>query len=288
MSHPSRCIDTTSGELLAAYEIGLLTPEEQTRFEVHLVECPACQEELYESAPMMAALHADPAAAAARLGAEDAAARPTAGGAARRKPRESPAGRLRGLLGILRPGAGWAGVWKPLVPVGAVAVVLLAIFLPHRGEEDWHELARLEPIPYVQLQTRAADTDQPSALFRRGMKHYLEEDYAIAAGELSASYRMRERRLSSDTEDQAALYAGLSFLLAGAADSAAVYLNHALTSPLLVIADRSRWYLAQACLLQDDPDGAIRSLEPLAADSPGYQRRAAEQLAEIRRRLEGR
>ena len=99
---------------------------------------------------------------------------------------------------------------------------------------------------------------------------------------------MQERHPSSGDREQAAFYAGLSFLLAGAADSAAVYLSHTATSPVLVIADRSRWYLAQACLLRDDPDGAIRWLEPLAADSPGYRRKAAEQLAKIRRRIEGR
>ena len=279
MSNTPRCTDTTPGELLAAYEMGLLTPEEQAQFETHLSDCPACQEDLYEAAPMMTTLHADPGIVASRLAAE---------GAVRRTSPESLLDRLRARPGFLRPGVSWGVVWKPLVPVAVAAAALVVVFLPDRADSPWQELARLEPIPYVQLETRAEATNQAVARFRSGMTLYLDKDYTMAAERLAESFRMQECRPSSDIRDQAALYAGLSFLLGGAADSAAVYLGHALESPHRVITDRSRWYLAQSCLLQNEPDGAMRSLASLAADSPGYKRQAAEQLAEIRRRIEER
>ena len=54
------CTDPKLGDLLAAYELGLLAGPDQARFETHLNDCPACQEELYQGAPTAESLRADP------------------------------------------------------------------------------------------------------------------------------------------------------------------------------------------------------------------------------------
>ena len=64
-----KCPDRELGERLAAYELGLLDSDERRRFEDHLRECPACQEELFELAPYMAALNQEPGRYAAQVGA---------------------------------------------------------------------------------------------------------------------------------------------------------------------------------------------------------------------------
>ena len=50
------CTKPNLGDLLAAYELGALEGPDQARFEAHMEECPACQEELYLGAPASEAL----------------------------------------------------------------------------------------------------------------------------------------------------------------------------------------------------------------------------------------
>jgi len=46
------CKNEEMARLLAGYEMGVLPEEERRRFERHLLECPDCAEDLYESAPV--------------------------------------------------------------------------------------------------------------------------------------------------------------------------------------------------------------------------------------------
>ena len=123
MSNTPRCTDTTPGELLAAYEMGLLTPEEQAQFETHLSDCPACQEDLYEAAPMMTTLHADPGIVASRLAAE---------GAVRRTSPESLLDRLRALCGSRSYRLRW------LPPRLSESICRIERIPPGRNWLDWN------------------------------------------------------------------------------------------------------------------------------------------------------
>ena len=49
LSLPWDCTDPAMGRRLAAYEWGLLSPEEDHQFEQHLLQCPACAAELESS-----------------------------------------------------------------------------------------------------------------------------------------------------------------------------------------------------------------------------------------------
>lgn len=58
---PVGCIRPDLGQLLAAYEWGLLASEEEDAYERHLVGCPACAGELHSTAQMGGALRHRPA-----------------------------------------------------------------------------------------------------------------------------------------------------------------------------------------------------------------------------------
>lgn len=313
MSEETRCTDPEKGMLLAAYELGLLPASDQLLFEKHLASCPVCQERLYEMSPFMAAIQSDPGQMAARLTAEarrramGEAADEAAGEVPRERAREEPAGGskraglgdwARAVAERLWPARGWSGTWRTLVPATVVAVVLVAIMLQQGSDPSWGELARLEPVPYVPMLTRAGGDSEAEDLFRQGMARYVEGGYSGAARLLSKAARRFESAgayeqpggledaLRGAVSDQAAFFAGLSFLLSREPDSATVYLDLAASSRLPAIADRSRWCLAQGSLLLNDPASAIEHLEPLASGSPGYSVQAGELLDELREAME--
>ena len=268
MSAESRCTETETGALLTAYELGLLVEPERTRFEGHLAECEACQDSLYEMAPYISALHDNPADAAARF-AEGQTALPA----------EAGAGWLRRIAQVVWPAGGWPQAWRVLAPV-AVAAVAVVVLLQGRGP-DLASLVQIEPVPYVQMQTRAAGPDDAEVLFRRGMAQYIEEHYEEASHLLASAVRLIPAGaavLQGTHPDQIAFYAGLSFLLSDRPDSARIFLEQSLESPLRVLQDRSRWYLAQVSLLEGDAEAARAHLEVLAAESPGYGEKAVWQL----------
>lgn len=247
MSDRAPCTDPALEVLLGPYELGLLTEEEQMQFERHLEVCAACREELYEFSAHAAALQADPRLAVAHL---------------------APARSWKTLLN-----------WRIWVPACAVAGAALLLLLP-RGGNDWADLARIEAVPYVQMETRAPDLHPSDPLIRAGLDSYAGAAYAEAAVQLARAVRLMEGE--TPTGRRVAFYAGLSFLLTAETDSAAHYLRIARRSHLPVIADRATWALAQAQLLRGDPEAAAGLLESLAQGSAGYRDAAAEQLAEIR------
>ncbi len=47
------CINPKIGEMISRYEFNLLTHEERENFEIHLTQCDACFQDLYENTPAM-------------------------------------------------------------------------------------------------------------------------------------------------------------------------------------------------------------------------------------------
>lgn len=247
MSNRAQCTDPACEVLLGPYELGLLTEEERIEFEHHLEVCAACREELYVLSSHTDALQADPRRAIVHL---------------------APA---RSWKALLR--------WRILLPACAGAALAL-LLLNLGGEDDWSRLARIEVVPYAQMETRAPDLRPSDRLIREGMDAYANEEYAQAAAVLAQAVHQMDGATSAGR--RVAFYAGLSFLLSSEADSAASYLALARRANLPLIADRATWALAQAHLLREDPDAAVRLLESLAHGSPGYREKAADQLAQIR------
>lgn len=270
-----RCTDPDLGSRRAAYELGVLPPGEQVAFEEHLRSCDACVEELYANAPATAVMHEAPGRLAARL---DAALRAQEEAPATRPRLARAWARLRDWI-LPR---GWADAWRPLLPVAVAAVLVVLVVGSPGGPTDLAGFARIEPLPYQRLETRAGGVDAGHRLFADGMDAYIRADYPEAASLLSRAIPLLRRESKREVRDQAAIHAGVSFLLAGNTDSAALCLEIAHGSPLPVMADRARWYLAQAALRHGDAETALSLLDSLALGSPGYAARAAEQARAVR------
>jgi hypothetical protein len=284
----TKCTDPDAGRLLAAYDAGILDPQEQVGFERHVESCEACREELFEIAPHMALLHQHPGSAATALGRLG----PLAEGAG--APRHAPNRWLAALRSLWAPPARPAARrwwWAALVPAVAAAV-LVAVFLGEHGDSGrWAALAEREALPFTRMETRAPG-DPTVADFDAGMDLYLAADYAAAAAKLAGTERRIDRQRIDPAvksfpparllqrADQAALYAGIAFLLADRGDSARVHLDRAAHARMASVADHARWYLAQAALLEGEPQAASEQLR-LLSDSPAYSERAAAKLTAI-------
>lgn len=255
------CTRPEIGDLLGAYELGLLETADRQRFETHLEDCAACLEDLYQGAPAAETLRADPGRFKAVL--DDAAAGP------------SPAVRLgRFLSRLLRP--------RVLAPLGAVAAVALAllVLLPD-GMVPSARLAVIDPLPWEGLDLRGGPDRQADRLLAEGMQQYAAGNYEGAAAALGSAYAAAGADEAWTDRDQTALFLGLSLLLDDRPTEATTALETAAISPLLPIAERGRWYLAQAHLLRGEPQAALTLLESLL-NSPVYADRAATQLQSVR------
>ena len=257
------CTKPDLGDLLSAYELGLLEGPDQARFEAHLEDCPACQEDLYAGAVASEALRTEPGRYGAVLAAAARAGEPS----------------LRDKLGGL-----WHRLSRPrvLVPVGAAAAVVLVLMVFQPGSlPSSADLAVIVPLPYQELQLRGGPGQELDQLLAEGMKQYAAGDYAAAAASLGSVWT--EARAAEDWPDrlQTALFLGLCLLLDDRPDEAIDPLSAATGSTLLPIAERGKWYLAQTHLLREDPQASVPLLESLL-NSPVYGTRAATQLQSVR------
>ncbi len=246
-----------AADLLAAYELGLLAEEDRLRFERGTLDDPALLDELFAYAPEAQALRDDPVRYRRALQ------------AALRQAEPSPVERLAGWLrALLSP--------RVLVPaVVAAAAVFVLVVMP--DGDDLRRIAVLEPVPYVQVDTRGAEFDA-ALLFHEAMSHYTSTRYGDAA-------RLLDEALAAGDESwhqaaQARLYLGVSRLLDGDPAAALSPLRDAAGSSQIAIAERSRWYLAQAYLLTGEADAAREALHSLS-DSPVFGDDAAKQLVAL-------
>lgn len=259
------CTRPEVGDLLAAYELNLLEAEDRLRFESHLETCAWCVEELYAHAPCSEDLLTAPGRHAATL---------------RRASRASDSGfavQFRAMLRrLLQP--------RVLAPVGTVAAVALALVLLMPGDlmtPGAAGLAIVEPLPYQTLDLRGGADSDLAGLLAGGLQRYADGDYAGAARDLAAAWAAAGTDETWSDRSQAALYLGLSLLLDQRPDEALAPLRVAGASRLLPVAERGRWYLAQAHLLREDPRASVPLLESLL-QSPVYGDPASDQLHAVR------
>jgi Putative zinc-finger len=259
----NNCTDKTAGDLLVAYEMGLLSAKEQALVETHLNDCDSCSEQMWQFSPAVETIHTRP-------------------GQLAREMRGNWWSRAVSWLEHLETIPRWR-LAMPAMAAAAVVLLLLIVSGPW-DQSDSARLARIEPLPYIQLQTRGGETGgeitaDGEALFDAGMERYVQGAYGEAAVTLASA--SRQFTVPGVAKDQADLFAGLSYLLTSEVDSAAVYLTSARQSRTPVIADRASWFLAQAALQRGDLDEARLLLEMLAAGSPGYDAEAKDQLERL-------
>ncbi len=247
--------------------MGLLEKKDQSRFEAHLEQCPACQEDLYAGATASEKLRADPGRYAGML----------AGSAeANEASLLSWASSL--LKRLLLP--------RVLVPVSAVLAVAVMVMIFQPGQLPLAgSLAIIEPLPYQELELRGSgDTQELDLLLAEGMKNYASGDYETAAVSLGIAWTEAEAASGEEWagRHQTALFLGLCLLLDDRPDEALAPLTSATESILLPIAERGKWYLAQAHLLREDPRASLPLLESLLS-SPVYGTSATDQLQSVRK-----
>jgi len=206
-----------AADLLAAYELGLLDAAERARFEQATLDEPELLDELFDHASEAQALRNEPERYRAVLE------------SARRAAEPAPARRLAGWLrALLSP--------RVLAPAAvAAAAVFVLVIMP--GDDDLRRLAVLEAAPYVQVDTRAADSDA-AALYREAMTDYSAARYGAAARRLDEALAAGEAGWHQAA--QARLYLGVSRLLDGDVEGAFAPLREAAASSQLPIAERSR------------------------------------------------
>jgi len=273
MNDSQSCNDPSRGRLLAAYELGILAEEERKLFEDHALHCSTCIDALYELSAEMSLIRRHPRRLASALEFEGDAVAP-----------RSESSWWRDLWILLLSAIRRLDLFRAdrLVPAAAIVAILITLVLQRPTGVDWRSMSDLEPVPYVELQTRGVVDREAARRFQEGISLYQEGSYGEASRILSQAARLAESGGDRVFADQTEFFAGLSFLIDLEADSASIYLEKASASDLPVLADRATWFLAQKCLLQGNPDCALEHLEELAAGSPAYSQRAAQKIAKIR------
>ncbi len=249
-----RCIETDVGQRIAAYELGLLDAIERRAFEAHVAACESCRDDLAATADVATILTGDPRGVASALR------------------RAESADSLRRAL------RRWLGVPRVLVPALGAAAALAWFFVLRQPSPA--SLARIEPLPYVPLISRDAHEEDAASVYSRAMERYAQRDWDGAAGLLEQALAATPP-LPPGKRDQAQVYHGICLLLEQRPEAAVEPLERATESSLPVVADRARWYLAQASLTLGQTARAETLLASLAA-SPGYAAEAEEQLRRLR------
>jgi hypothetical protein len=260
------CTDESVGTLLGPYCLGILSDEDQERFELHLFDCEFCRQELEEMLPV-----------ATRLRQEQA--------------RNTERGRGSYSLWLLLIRL-WTFIERlfdrfrhltvPAPAVGLIAVVVLLSLVASeihvRKEKELLRLLPLESLPYQPMRTRGLVSSQAQDLVEKGMNAYLAGRYDEAA----KSLRLAVERDS--LQGDLWLYLGVSYYLDREPARAIATLGHAENlagkDPYGGVPQaHARWYLAQANLMRGNADRADSLLELLI---PGpYADRARSEIAQI-------
>jgi len=268
------CIDPQVGELITQYELGQLSDEERDRFEEHLMDCDFCRRELEEMLPTISAMRRYKTAIIQGLHDEGISF-------------ESLRERLLGLhhteqvkrasLGYLWQKVlhGFRRFGKPRIFVPAAVVVtasLLFVALLHHPENPYLPYLSFEKLPYRPQKLRGEMATEAERLFHEGMNNYLKNNYKSAIGNL-------KNAIEKDPDNGSWwLYLGVCYYLDHQGKQAIEALTGADTMTQHSLKIRSRWYLAQAYLLQGDTDRAIPLLEWIMGQRREYAAQAGSLL----------
>ncbi len=268
----NECIDPQVGAFITQYEMGQLGDEERDRFEEHLMECDFCRHELEEMLPTISTMRRHKAEIAQGLHVE---------GISLESLRER-------LLALSRPDriqkTSPKNVWekilqglkafsKPRILAPAVVVVtalLLFAILPlfHHPDNPYLTYLSFEKLPYRPQKLRGEMVTEAEHLFHEGMNDYLVEDYKDAIANLKNAVE------KAPDNGSWWLYLGICYYLDRQAERAIEALTKADGLTQYSLNAKSRWYLAQAYLLQGDADRAVPLLEGIRDQRRTYATQA--------------
>jgi tetratricopeptide (TPR) repeat protein len=264
-----RCVNEKIGSLILPYVMGLLSDEECSLFEEHLMDCDFCHRELKKMKPFASVMRQHGPHIVQTLH-DDGISFQSLKADLRASYRSKH----------LVPGAIWQRIIETfdtllrrrvLVPAVGLAAALglsLLIIIPstRRAEAENPFIAYLsfEQLPYQPLELRDRAPTQAERYYSGGMDDYLKNNYAAAARKLHRAVEMQPE------EGNWWLRLGVCYFLNRQPKPAIEALTKAdeLTQRLFNI--RVCWYLAQSYLLNGDPDNAIPLLERVVAQDRAY------------------
>ncbi len=274
----NKCIAPEVGRLLTQYEMGELSDEEQDRFEGHLMDCDFCRRELEEMLPIITAIRRHKAEIAKALHSKG-----TSFKSLKRQlltPRQTHRVKTRSIEYTRGRVLTWfknTGKLRILLPAAVVVITTLFLFvtLLQHPKSPYLPYLSFQRLPYRLEKLRGEEATQGEQLFHQGMNDYLRGNYKGAINSL-------KRAVEKDPNN------GIWWLYLGVC----YYLNHQSKRAIeaLTKADaltqysqkvRSRWYLAQAYLLQGDADRAIPLLEWIRGQKMGYSAQADSLLTKV-------
>ncbi len=256
------CVNPKIGNLLARYELKLLSPAEKSAFELHLLQCDFCYQE-YDSFSSVIAVMSEERAALKEALTQESGARPLTIWDSLRALAQRPNG-----LPSVRPAWGLA----------AAAVLLLLFFIWLPLPPSYRDLAVVAPAEYqpFEILLRGGPAAQNwKMLFDEGMAFYSEGKYSEAVAKLSQS------RVLNPNDAGVQFYLGVSFLLTELPDSAVVYLQNVLVSGDSNFVEAAHWFLGNTYLLKEDPRRAAEHFEQVLTFDGQYKDQASELLQRI-------
>ncbi len=253
-------------DLLAAYELALLETDERLGFENHLAGCSDCLEEMYAMAPAMTELTSQPGIYA------DQAERYL-----ELNQSESWFSRLNQVI--------FSGPKRVLVPMAVAAVLAMLIFMPQGTDTKYRNLAITEAPAFSPIQVRTGQQNQWFPLWSSGMQFYQSGEYDSAADDLAQAIDLLTASLNSPDEhfaalDNARLFLGVSQLLSDRIAESLATLQIVSKSTLMPVRQKGLWYLAQAHLINEQPQEALAVLSQLE-NSPVYGSQATSLMSDI-------
>jgi tetratricopeptide (TPR) repeat protein len=258
----SSCTDAAIGSQIWRYELNDLKPDERARFEKHLMDCDVCLNEVLRMMPAIRALRLNRPEVLTRLEASGITyegARDEILDASEAQRKNSVSYHLSRLLHQLRV---WRRPWV-IAPAMALAVIsILLVVLWHQPHDRYVSLLEFDPLFYERQGPRGMITQGVSAEFTKGMDAYYTGNYSTAVSLLSQA-------VSRDSTDLTAwLYLGVSDYLLKNAPGAISTLRRVVSSQDRGTYSDAQWYLAQAFLLNNQPDSAWQRLEDVERTSP--------------------
>ncbi len=270
------CDQVQREEIAEKYVLGVLSPEDQEAYELHILECPRCREECQTHLALRAAMQAGAAeekvgwlqrtpwwqwAAAAGVAGilvvAGVALWPRGAGA----PSSSPG------PAIAAPTPGAAPTQPPVAAPTAPTtgpVVSLA------------QLARVDPPPYTPIVLRGLESDAHRE-FRQAMKDYSAGDYATAASGLEKAAKLDPKA------PETGFFLGASYLLTGRNEAAIADLRRTVGLGDTPFLEAARFYLAKAYLRTGDLDAARAELTGVVQVNGALAEDAKKLLSELDR-----
>ncbi len=246
-----KCTNSNEGLLLTQYVLHLLDEQDRRRFEVHMMNCEFCRLELSKAdseTAVIGSLREEIVDSLHEQGVTfEGLKKELISIKKKRKILQNSFGEWLDNLNLFhRP--------KVLVPAGVIVIVLLTmIVFRHLGPGNVYlSMLSFEKFPYQELSTRTQmTTPSMSPLFLEGIKFYNEDDYKRAAKIL------KEATQESPERWEYWFYLGVSYFLNKQPKPSIVALSEADRLNKFALEIEIKWFLAQANLLNKDPENAL-------------------------------